>query len=155
MSPRRIAVLALAIFALTASVAFAEQGRYRGHTEGLFFSTAGQDGHYRQAKISFTLNGNRVQNFRWEIRVECADDSHRSYVIKPTGFLTLDGDDHFVGRVATPGGTGFDRISGTIRGERATGAVRRAIKLGANHQEAAGGQSCNSGRVEWAAHEAE
>jgi hypothetical protein len=153
MSPRRIVVLALAIFALSATVAFAEQGRYRGHTEGLYFTTAGQDGHYRQAKISFNLVGNRVQNFRWEIRVECADDSHRSFVVKPTGFLTLDDDGKFVGRVATPGGTGFDRISGRIRHERASGAVRRVIRLSSSGQETAGGQSCNSGRVDWKAHE--
>jgi hypothetical protein len=141
MSPRRILILAFAIFALTASVALAD--KYRGHTEGLFFTTAGQDGHYRQAKIGFTRNGNRLTNFRWEIRVECSDDTHKSFVIKPSGFLTLDDDGRFAGRVTQADGS-FDRISGRVRGERASGAVRKVIT---------GTPSCNSGRVDWKAHE--
>jgi hypothetical protein len=154
MSVRRIAVVALAIFAVSATVAIAaESGPYRGHTQGLYFSSAGE-GHYRQAKIAFNVvGGNHITNLRWEIRVECADDTHKSYVIKPSGFLTLNEDGKFAGRVATPGGTGFDRISGRIRGDRASGAVSRTIKLGAGGTESAGGQSCSSGRVEYKAHE--
>jgi hypothetical protein len=144
MSPRRIVILALAIFALTASVAIAaESQKFRGHTEGLFFTTAGQDGHYRQAKIGFTKIGNRLTNFRWEIRVECSDDTHKSFVIKPSGFLTLDDEGRFAGRVTQANGS-FDRISGRIRGERASGAVRKVIT---------GTPSCNSGRVDFKAHE--
>ena len=153
MSPRRIVVLALAIFAVSTTVAFAETNRFRGKTEGLFFTTSGQEPHYRQATIKFTRTGNRLTNFRWEIRVKCADDSHRSFVVKPTGFLTIDQDGRFAGRADTPGGTGFDRISGRIRDDRASGAVRRVIRLNSTGQETAGGQSCNSGRVAWKAHE--
>ena len=151
MSPRRIALLALAIFAVTATVAWAETNKYRGTTEGLFFSPTERE--YRKATIKFKVSGNRVIDPRWEIRVECADDSHRSFVIKTHGFLTIGDDGEFAGRVATPGGTGFDRISGRIRGERASGAVRRSVRLNSAGQETAGGQSCNSGRVEWQAHE--
>ena len=145
MSPRRIVILALAIFALTASVAFAESHKFRGKTEGLYFTTSGQDGHYRQAKIGFTRTGNRLTNFRWEIRVECSDDTHKSFVIKPSGFLTLDEDGRFAGRVTQANGS-FDRISGRVVGERASGAVRKVIT---------GTPSCNSGRVDFKAHETE
>lgn len=153
MSPRRIAVLALAIFAVSATVAFAaDSGPYRGHTEGLYFSPS-DGGHYRQAKISFTLTGNQVHNIRFEIRVECADDSHRSFVVKHGGSLFLNEDGKFHGSATTNGNTGTDRISGTIHGPRASGAVSRTIRLTKSGQESSTGMACSSGRVEWKAHE--
>jgi hypothetical protein len=152
MSPRRIALLALAIFAVTATVALAyEPGHYHGHTEGLYFSPTERE--YRSATVSFDIHNGRVFNIRFEIRVECSDDSHRSFVVKHGGSLPIGEEGRFHGSATTNGGTGTDRFSGRVVDERVSGAVSRTIKLTKSGKESSTGMQCSSGRVEYKAHE--
>ena len=152
MSPRRIALLALAIFAVSATVALAyEPGHYHGHTEGLYFSPSERE--YRSATVSFDIHNGRVFNILFEIRVECSDDSHRSFVVKHGGSLPIGEEGRFHGSATTDGGTGKDRFSGRVVDERVSGAVSRTIRLTKSGKESSTGMQCSSGRVEYKAHE--
>jgi hypothetical protein len=152
MSLRRIAGLALVILVASASVAFAdrETGRYRGHSEGSYFSK--KEGEFRSAKVGFVVTHSAVTKIRFEVRVRCADGSHTSWVVKHGGSIPIGEDGRFSGHATTNGGTGTDTFKGRIRDGRASGALRRTIREDANGNETSGGQLCTSGRVEWKAH---
>ena len=154
MKLRRIAVVALAIFALSAAVAVAqtEVDHYRGHTEGKVLVRSGDDWKFRHGKISFDVSGNRVSNIRFEIRVACDEsDRHFSYVVSHGGSLPLDKDGQFDGTASTNGNTGKDRIKGEVDGDHASGFVARSIRLNKSGKEQRPGELCASGRVEWSA----
>ena len=73
MKLSRIGVLALVICALTAGAAVADEhvdGKYRGHTDGSFFTRNSQgEGHYRRAKVTFIATDTRITHIRFEVRV--------------------------------------------------------------------------------------
>jgi heat shock protein HslJ len=148
----RITALALAILAVSATAAMAQPfhdtGKYSGKTDHLVFS----HGEYRAGKISFKATQHRITNIRFEIRVECSNGQHFSGVAKHGGFLTIDEDGKYSGSATTNGGTGKDSIKGAIRDDRASGSVRRTIKLDTSGNESASGNTCTSGRVEFKAH---
>ena len=71
MKLSRIGVLALVISALTAGAAVADEqhvdGKYRGHTDGKFFTKDAQgEGHFRQAVVKFVATNTAITHIRFE-----------------------------------------------------------------------------------------
>jgi hypothetical protein len=152
---RRIGAALLVTVAATATGALAaETDSFRGTTEGSFFS----HGEYRQARISFQRTGNTLRHIRFEIRVRCPSGQHRSQVGHIRTVKVRDGRFKFNGAVVgTPidGGSGEFRrsefIRGRIAGDHASGVVQLSTTLDGKGNEAGGGKTCRSGKVEWTA----
>jgi hypothetical protein len=148
MKLSRIGVLALVISALTAAAAVADEqhvdGKYRGHTDGKFFTRNAQgEGHYRRAKVTFIATDTRIKRIRFEVRVTCPDGTHFSTVSKHGGSIPIEFDGHFVGS-ASNDPSGRDVFKGRIVDNRASGRLRRTIGI-------SGHGTCASGSVEWKA----
>jgi len=147
MKLSRIGVLALVICALTAGAAVADEhvdGKYRGHTDGSFFTRNSQgEGHYRRAKVTFIATDTRITHIRFEVRVTCPDGTHFSTVSKHDGFIPIGFDGHFNGS-ASNDPSGQDVFKGRIVDNRASGRLRRTIGI-------SGHGTCSSGSVEWKA----
>jgi len=156
MHSRRIGAALLLTVAVTATGALAaETDSFRGTTEGSFFS----HGEYRQARISFERTGNTLHHIRFEIRVRCPSGQHRSRVGHIRTVKVHDGkfkfDGAVVGQPSGPPPEGTFRRSEFIRGrigdDHASGVVQLSTTLDGKGNEAAGGKTCRSGKVEWTA----
>ena len=147
MKLSRIGVLALVISALTAGAAVADEqhvdGKYRGHTDGKFFTKDAQgEGHFRQAVVKFVATNTAITHIRFEARVTCPDGTHFSTVSKHGGSIPIGFDGHFSGSASNPGGK--DVFKGRIVDNRASGRLRRTIAV-------SGHGTCSSGSTEWKA----
>ena len=153
MRLKRAAATAAALLALTAGVALAaswETGDYKGRTEGKF---KGADGKLRKGKISFTVKKQSVAQIVYEIRTYCAaTGAHTSFRVSHGGSLPLSPAGHFSGSAPSAGGTGRDRIAGTVSGSTATGTVRSYDREDRHGREDPNGVKCDSGKVGWTAH---
>ena len=145
MKLSRIGVVALVIAVASVGVATADEqhvdGKYRGHTDGKFFTVDSQgQGHFRQAVVKFFATDTSIKNIRFEVRVTCPDGSHFSTVSKHSGSIPIGFDGHFSGSANNPGGK--DVFKGRIVDNRAGGRLRRTIDV-------KGHGTCSSGGVEW------
>jgi hypothetical protein len=156
MTRRHLVGMALAVFVvLVPLAAAAETDTYRGHLESKFFTGDG----YRRARISFMRTENRIHHVRFEIRVRCPNDQHRSKVARIRGSTKLHGG-RFAGgelfyRQVGPGDPPppplLDkaiRIKGRLLGDRASGRASLDVRLDRRGRESPRGEICSSGWVE-------
>lgn len=158
MRMKRIAVVALALFALLATVAYAgfKAGKYNGHTKAKICTKIvnGQCQKFRKGKISFkvhkTSTVDYLNNTKFEIRLNCSDGSHVNEKVAIRGKLTIDGSGKFKGSAPTSGGTGQTKLSGKVKGKHANGKLSRSERLDDNNNEDANGRKC-SASTKWSA----
>jgi hypothetical protein len=149
---KRIALLTLALLAVTASVALAaswQTGDYKGTTAGKFKPALNKP--LRTARLNFHVGAHKVSKIFVEVRLKCADGSHTSYQTQHGGTLDIGSDGHFKGGAKTVGGTGRDVIAGTVSGKTVTGYVRSYDVEDKQGNEDPHGQKCDTGRVTYTA----
>lgn len=158
MRTKRIAILALALFALLATVAYGgfKAGKYKGHTKAKVCVKIvnGSCQKFRKGKISFRVHkkstGSYLNSTKFEIRLNCSDGSHVNEKVSIGGKLPISNSGKFNGTAPTSGGTGSTKISGKVKGKKAHGKLSRSERLDDQNNEDANGRKC-SASTKWSA----
>lgn len=124
MRVKHLAAVSAVLSLSVAPALAATSGRYVGHTSD-------------KRPVSFRVSGGKVRGFSFQSRFRCSN--HTGFVARAKfATITLKGQ-RFSAAFSNPPGSLKTTITGTIRGRRATGTIRRRATYSSGRKLARGG----------------